>query len=159
MPSWSRDGRSVYFASTRNGPSTVWRVPANGGAEEPVPYAEGQPAYESADGKTLFFLGNGAEPPLLAVPVAGGSERKVIDCVASPWSITVGATGVYHLGCGATQGAVPLYLLDRATGRDRPLGTLEKPKVGFAFSPDGNTILYSKLASEGGDLMMIENFR
>lgn len=30
-PEWSADGREIYFLSTRNGSSQVWRLPANGG--------------------------------------------------------------------------------------------------------------------------------
>lgn len=31
MPSWSRDGHWLYFASNRSGDDQVWRVPATGG--------------------------------------------------------------------------------------------------------------------------------
>ena len=55
--------------------------------------------------------------------------------------------------------------LDRAlprhdpTGRDRLLGTLEQAILGLTVSPDGKTILYTKLENQGSDLMMIEGFR
>lgn len=55
--------------------------------------------------------------------------------------------------------AVPVYLRDLATGRDRLLGTLENWRSGFTVSPDGKTILYTKVVGEGSDLMLIENFR
>ena len=52
------------------------------------------------------------------------------------------------------------------TGEDRQFATLEMlfPASGlavgcFAVSPDGQTILYSRLVSNGADLMLIENFR
>ena len=34
VPSWSRDGRSIYFGSTRTGSFEIWKVSARGG--EPV---------------------------------------------------------------------------------------------------------------------------
>ncbi len=72
----------------------------------------------------------------------------------------VGPSGIYHLGCtGVDLRAVPLYLLDPATGRDRLLGTLEQAILGLTVSPDGKTILYTKLENQGSDLMMIEGFR
>jgi hypothetical protein len=58
-----------------------------------------------------------------------------------------------------------------ATGRDRLLGKLEPKSAtpqarqrlnvvyGLTVSPDGKTILYTKLENLGSDLMMIENFR
>jgi Tol biopolymer transport system component len=160
LPSWSRDGKVVYFSSNRTGTYNVWRVPASGGPEERVTHTGGWLAYESTDGKTLFFFQReGSQSPLFAVPVAGGQERKVIDCV-SGWGFAVGGAGVYHVGCKANQRAVSLYLLDPATGRDRLLGKLEGyDGNGLTASPDGKTILYSKLVGEGSDLMMIENFR
>ncbi|MDQ1354797.1 MAG: hypothetical protein QG657_5106 [Acidobacteriota bacterium] len=35
-PCWSKDGKWIYFLSTRSGSSQVWRIPAAGGKEEKV---------------------------------------------------------------------------------------------------------------------------
>jgi Tol biopolymer transport system component len=160
MPSWSRDGRWIYFHSDRAGAEEVWRIPATGGSEERVTHGGGSLAYESADGKTLFFTRPIANAPLFALPLAGGPERRVLECVPGR-GFAVGPGGVYHLGCGADPRGVPLYLLDPATGQDRLLGKLEQalPISGLTVSPDGKTILYVKLENKGSDLMMIENFR
>ena len=47
------------------------------------------------------------------------------------------------------------------TGTDLRLGTLEGlyPPTGLAVSPDGKTILYSRITNQNTDLMLIENFR
>jgi hypothetical protein len=97
--------------------------------------------------------------PLFALPLAGGPERRVLECVSSR-GFAVGPGGVYHFGCMADRRAVPLYLLDPVAGKDRLLGTLERPSFGLGtVSPDGKTILYTKRENRGSDLMMIENFR
>jgi Tol biopolymer transport system component/serine/threonine protein kinase len=162
MPSWSRDGRFVYFTSNRTGASTsVWRIPAAGGPEERVTQTGGGAAFESVDGKALFFTRDMAGPsPLLAVSLGGGPERTVIDCVRR-WGFAIGTAGIYHLGCGPDGPAlpVPVYLRDLSTGHDRLLGTMENWRPGFTVSPDGKTILYTKVVGEGSDLMLIENFR
>ena len=97
----------------------------------------------------------------MALPLDGGPERQVIDCVQ--WrGFTVGPAGIYHLGCAANPRGtpMPLYLLDPATGRDRLLGEVEGAGGTITVSPDGKTILYSRvMVNEGSDLMMIENFR
>jgi eukaryotic-like serine/threonine-protein kinase len=159
MPSWSRDGRWIYFQSDRAGADEIWRIPAAGGSEERVTHGGGSFAYESADGKTLFFTRIvDANAPLFALPLARGPERKVLECVPDR-GFAVGPGGIYHLGCTADPRAVPLYLLDPATGRDRLLGKLEGPNKGFTVSPDGKTILSTKYENQGSELMMIENFR
>jgi Tol biopolymer transport system component len=161
MPSWSRDGRWIYFQSDRAGTDEVWRIPVTGGSEERITHGGGSFAYESVDGKTLFFTRALANGTLWALPLAGGPERKVLDCVSSK-GFTVGRGGVFHLGCTADPHprAVPLYLLDPATGQDRFLGKPEMAVLsGLTVSPDGKTILYTKLLDAAADLMMIENFR
>jgi eukaryotic-like serine/threonine-protein kinase len=160
MPSWSNDGRFIYFASNRTGAETMWRAPAMGGSEEQVAHTGGGRSQESADGQTLFFQRAAATAsPLVAVSLAGGPERVVFDC-APLYGFAVGAAGVYHLGCHGDGRGLPLSLLDPATGRDRLLGTLERASSnGLTVSADGKTILYAKWVGEGADLMMIENFR
>ena len=151
----------MYFSSQRAGTETIWRVPVAGGPEEQVTHTGGGRCEEAADGQTLYFLrttyGN---PPLLAVSLAGGQERTVIDCVPRR-GYGLGPAGIYHESCGADLSAVPLLLRDTATGRDRLLGTLERLRLGggLTVSADGKTILYSKVIGEGSDLVLIENFR
>ena len=61
---------------------------------------------------------------------------------------------------------MPVRVLNPVTGDDRQVATLDVQflapglNVGyFAVSPDGQTIFYSRLVSNGADLMLIENFR
>jgi len=163
VPSWSRDGRSVYFHSARDGSGQIWRVPASGGAEERVTRdGAGRGAIETADGQTLFFRRSDGNSPLVALPLAGGAERTVAPCVrAWPAVFDVVASGVYYPDCQARDPA--LHQLDPASGRDEVLGTLEKAELPadttIAVSPDGRTILYPKVVREGSDLRLIENFR
>ncbi len=156
VPSFSRDGRWVYFSSDRGGVREIWRVPAGGGAEERV--TKGGDAFksrESLDGQTLFFTGDRG---LVALSLATATERQLAKCVQ--WrAFDVAADGVYYVAC-ADNADSALHRIDPHTGQDRVLGTLEKHSGHpIAVSPDGRVILYSKLVSEGADLMLIENFR
>jgi hypothetical protein len=79
---------------------------------------------------------------------------------SSPSAFGAGPQGVYYVPCDPTPDPV-VHVLDPETGRDRPLGKLEKfvgHTLGLAVSPDG-TIFYSRRASESGDLVLIDNFR
>jgi Tol biopolymer transport system component len=156
VPSWSRDGRYVYFARQADGPSDVWRVPAAGGEAERVTHRGGFFSFESIDGKTLFFMRRMDSSPLLALPLAGGPEREIAKCVSI---FAVGPAGLYSEECSG--GPPPLFLRDPVTGRGRHLGNLDGAVggAGLTVSPDGKTILFTKVGGEGSDLMMIENFR
>ena len=157
MPTWSQDGRFIYFSSDRSGTQTVWRVPAAGGREEEVARTGGGRSQEAPDGKALYFLrATLPSSPLLAVSLAGGPERTVVDCVPRD-GFAIGMAGVYHVGCGGDARDVPLSLLDPATGRDQLLGMLESGAGGLTVSGDANTILYTRFVGEGSDLWLIEN--
>jgi hypothetical protein len=159
MPSWSGDGRFVYFSSNHTGAETIWRAPVAGGSEEQAARTGGGRSQEAPDGRTLFYQrASRGSSPLLAMPLPEGPERTVIDCVPRA-GYAIGAAGIYHVGCGDDTLAAPLLLLEAATGRDRLLGMLERPGQGLTVSADGKTILYPKVAGEGNDLVLIENFR
>ena len=160
VPSWSRDGRYVYFARGAGGPPDVWRIPAAGGEAERVTHGGGFFSFESVDGKTLFFMRRMDPSPLLALPLAGGPEREVAKCVET---FAVGPAGLYSEECSTELTGLPdkpLFLRDPATGDGRLLGKLDRSEgAGLTVSPDGKTILFAKIVGEGSDLMMIENFR
>jgi Tol biopolymer transport system component len=159
VPTWSRDGRWVYYSAEREGKGGIWRTPAGGGAEERVAGLDvtlGR-AEESLDGKTLFAGGGRLGSPLFALPLAGGPARKLLDCV-SGYSFAVAQGGLYYAAC--TRGPdTQLHLLHPATGKDSVVGTLQKFRFRMTVSPDGKTILYTSETRSGSDLMLVEGFR
>ena len=55
VPSFSRDGRWINFYSSQTGRNEVWRVPFHGGPAQRMTENGGETAFESTDGKTLFY--------------------------------------------------------------------------------------------------------
>ncbi len=157
LPSWSRDGRFIYFASNRTGRHEIWRVAAEGGTEEQVSRDGGRFALQSADGRTLYYRRE--DGVLLGRPTAGGEPRTILPCVAI-FGYAVAPRGLFHYNCGP--GDSPRRTLsywDAATGQDREVATLEADWIGgLGVSPDGRNIIYGR-GSSTSDLMMIENFR
>jgi len=101
----------------------------------------------------------------MAQPLAGGAARTLIACVIGT-AVAVTDSGIYYVPCSAgfAPGQTSVRVMDPGTGKDREVGKLEQYHVGslragFAVSPDGKTILYSRTVNSGADLMMIENFR
>ena len=54
-PSWSRDGKWIYFWSDRSSEAQVYKMPAQGGEAIQVTRKGGLYASESPDGKWLFY--------------------------------------------------------------------------------------------------------
>jgi Tol biopolymer transport system component/DNA-binding winged helix-turn-helix (wHTH) protein len=55
-PSYSHDGRWIYFSSIRSGRWEIWKMPAEGGEAAQVTHSEGSyMPMESPDGKTLYY--------------------------------------------------------------------------------------------------------
>jgi hypothetical protein len=167
-PSWSRDGRHVYFSSTPAGGGTdVWRIPAEGGAADRLTSGGGWWPRESLDGRTLYYTRAISNSPLLALPLSGGGERQLLDCVPGS-GFAVAPAGIVHAACGADAAPVvigpsrsSLFVLDPQTGRDRLFGTVDWAPdwPAIAVSADGRTILLTRSVWEGSDLMLIEGFR
>jgi serine/threonine protein kinase len=62
MPFWSRDGKWIYFASSRTGHFEIWRVLFAGGPHQQVTRNGGVTAYETVDGQTLLYLKESSGP-------------------------------------------------------------------------------------------------
>jgi hypothetical protein len=68
---------------------------------------------------------------------------------------------VYYVPCDSSPNP-PVHVLNLETGRDTQLGTLDGIRdraIGLSVSPDGKSIVYPKVTTQGADLMLIENFR
>ena len=158
-PSWSRDGRWIYFRLAEGTSSDTWKLPAAGGPVERVT-REGSASFavESMDGKDLIHKRNDEDSPLLALPIGGGPVRQLLPCVHGV-NFAVGLAGIYYAACGP--GPVrSIHLFDR-TARDRVLGSVRDVSPyqldRLAVSPDGKTILIQQQTLES-DLVLIDNF-
>jgi eukaryotic-like serine/threonine-protein kinase len=165
-PSWSRDGRWIYFESNRNGSTQIWKMPAEGGEAQQVTTNGGAVAYESIDGKFLYYTKGRDLAGIWRVPVAGGEEPLILDThKAGYWSAwTVTEQGIYFLS--AEQLAHPLIeFFNFATGTVTAVAALEKPfrpwtnPDGLSVSADGRRILYTQEDRTDMDIMLVENFR
>src|SRR5215469_7895806 len=100
LPSWSRDGRAIYFTSNRGEKAyQVWKQAVQDGAAVGTPTRVtrdgGFGAVETEDG--MLFYTKGSNPGIWAMPRAGGAETKVWGGPGpdnfSNW--TLGPRGIY----------------------------------------------------------------
>ena len=73
LASWSHDGKSIYFGSDRSGEWQVWKMPAEGGNATQITQHGGAVAFESLDGRVVYYSKGRLETSLWMVPVGGGS--------------------------------------------------------------------------------------
>ncbi len=164
VPSWSRDGQWIYFASPRTGRSEIWKVPAAGGQAVQITKRGGFAAFESQDGKSLYYAKGVNIGGLWSVAVNGGAEAPVLDFPkASFWGYwALVETGIYFVNTEA--GPQPaLQFLSFAARRVVHVAMLDRKPVpfvsGIAVSPDGRRILYTQEDHRSSDLMLVEDFR
>jgi Tol biopolymer transport system component len=160
VPSWSRDGKWIYFTSDRTGRWEIWRIPAQDGVAEQITSNGGYVALESADGKTLYYTKTGSYwgTPLYASTLGGSEERRVVEAIVGRGFDVLGDRIYYITAIGPRTAEIRFHEL--ATGRSRIVSTIEAtPGLGLSISPDRKRILFTKFVSGGADLMLIENFR
>ena len=160
VPSWSRDGRWIYFASSRGNHWQVWKAPAAGGPKVQVTSDGGFAAFESHDGKWLYYALGRSEPGLYRMPAAGGPAALVTARLKpgywGNWALA--RDGVYFAEPAEGQVYGGIYFLRFADGQVRRLATVEKPFAvadsAMALSPDGSTLLFTQLDQKGSDIML-----
>jgi Tol biopolymer transport system component/predicted Ser/Thr protein kinase len=165
--SWSRDGKWIYFRSTRSGRSEIWRMPAGGGDAVQMTTTGGAGAWESWDGQTLYYSrhdGNGPEgfsSGVFARPVGGGPERQILPSIFR-WDFFPAKDGIYYVALVESRrfNVLELRFLSFATGKSKVLTRFQaRTSQGLSVSADGKTILYSGRApGAGADLVLIQNF-
>jgi serine/threonine protein kinase len=157
-PKFSRDGQSIYFSSMRTGDYRVWKMPVAGGdAVRVTPNQGGGGAVESPDGGSIYYHMSSVLSPLWRLPTSGGEPVKALDGVVwFNWWLF--GNGVYYIDrfSGETRLQYLKFGSGKATTVSRNLGEVS---AGLTASPDGRTILFTRVDSSTDDLMLVENFR
>ncbi len=162
LPSWSRDGHWIYFASNRTGGWQVWKMPSTGGPTVQVTHQGGFAAFESTDGRFLYYAKGPGVPGLWRISTNGGEEIELMSSLeAGYWGYwAVVENGIYYLDT-ATKPRISFF--NTSTCRTTRVFDLEnrpaREAPGLAVSPDKKTILYTQLDALNSDIMLVDNFR
>ncbi len=163
MASWSQDGKWIYFESNRSGDFQIWKAPLAGGMTVQVTHNGGADAFESRDGKFVYYA-KWRQRGIWRKPTEGdGSETLVIDR-GSPYRWGLFNNGVCLIGLEAAAGPT-IDCLDFNTNQITTVSRLPKNthiNVGgpaFSVSQDGRSMLYVTVERQESDIMMVDNFR
>jgi Tol biopolymer transport system component len=156
IPSWSHDGRWIYFTSDRSGRYEVWKMPRDGGEAVQVTRAGGYATFESPDGKFLYYTKFTPQGPvpLFRMPAGGGEEVQVVPGVGS---FCVTSKGVYF--APPSPGANTIQFLDAGSGKVSTLAAFDKAVAELAVSPDDAYVVWSQIDRHSFNLMLVEGFR
>jgi Tol biopolymer transport system component/DNA-binding winged helix-turn-helix (wHTH) protein len=159
-PSWSRDGKWLYFASkTGTDAFQIWKIPVQGGAAVQLTRHGGISAVESTDGRYLYYS-KFEEGGVWRMPVQGRDETQVLDIGGDGWpNWALSSEGIYFLKFSKLSHPT-IQFLSFATGKTHPLWTLERePGWGIGVSRNGKSIVFTQDDFAESNLMMVENFR
>jgi Tol biopolymer transport system component len=160
VPSWSRDGRWIYFASDRSGSWQVWKMPSEGGEASRVTSAGGFAASESTDGKWLYYTRSWS-PGLWRMPIGGGAEKRVLDVPQCNKLWVIADDGIYVVDSNSKPRAVIELFRPPFRAPKRVHVFAGEPacsEPGLTVSPDGRSILYVD-GVRTSDIMLVENYR
>jgi Tol biopolymer transport system component/DNA-binding winged helix-turn-helix (wHTH) protein len=165
-PSWSQNGDSLYFASTRSGTWQVWATPtdstalySDSSAARRITTNGGFAARESPDGDALFFVKK-RSPGIWRLPKSGGTPTRVVDALApydwGNWAVT--EYGIYFIRRDAARPILAYYSFEsNRTFRTAFLEDL--PRLpSLAVAPGGEWFLYSRNQSQS-DIVLIDRTR
>jgi Tol biopolymer transport system component len=167
MPSWSRDSRWIYFCSDRTKRYEVWKAPAEGGPAKQVTWQGGFEAFESTDGKCLYYT-KGRFGGIWRVTLKEGEpigEETMVPGLRDSghfryWVPT--KEGVFFVPEEHTS-VYAIKFLEFSTGQVAPIFTLEREPVfgppGLDVSPDGRWILYTQVDQKISNITLVEGFR
>jgi Tol biopolymer transport system component/DNA-binding winged helix-turn-helix (wHTH) protein len=162
-PSWSHDGRWIYFDSRRTGEQQVWKMPAEGGDAIQVTRDGGYAPMESPDGKFLYYTKDLGATSLWRIPSGGGQASKVLENLSFYNNLAIVDNGIYFVPMPNRSGGSSIQFLNLRTNQIRPVANFEKMvgylDEGLAVSPNGRWMLYTKTDKVGAELRLAENFR
>ena len=157
MPSWSRDGQTIYFACRPVGLMQVCKKALSGGATVQMTKRGGGEPRESPNGRTVFY--GIVEKGIWQVPKDGGAETPVggLAEVRDGRCWTVSKSGIFFV---SAQKPWTLSLYRFSTGQITPVAALEREPVfgspGLTVSPDEKSMLFTQLDDSRSEIMLLQ---
>jgi len=159
FPSWSRDGRWIYFSAPRQGQSALWKVAREGGAPVLITDAVIQ-AIESPDGDSLYLVKPDRSGIWKRALPHGPETLLYKGSIPTRWAMTHKRLFLFESHPDRQQ----LQVADLPPGTLRRAVTvpdirLEVSPAALAISPDGRWILYAREIRNDMSIMIAENHR
>ena len=159
-PSYSRDGKWIYFSSNRSGEPQIWKIPAEGGSAVQVTAKGGILPSESLDRRYVYYVKETTGHYFSSVwrmPVEGGEETKVLDTIYGN-DYALASEGIYFIPQPSPDWGIDF--LSYETQKVKRFARLAKPAAwGLSVSADERRFLYAQFDTQGFDLMLVDHLR
>jgi Tol biopolymer transport system component len=160
-PAVSPDGRTLVFASSRDGRQRIWIRQLGSGGEAPLTDGHDFAPRFFPDGQSILYVHNdGGRRSLYRIALVGGQPRKLIDD-AEAGDVSPDGNRLAFLRVDSSSGQpVSVLALALADGGDsREILRADSGKVLFAprFSPDGSSVAVSRGGQAGAraDILLV----
>ena len=139
----------------------MWKTPAEGGQAVQVTTKGGFAAFESPDGKTLYYAKGQNAPGLWKLPLQGGEETSVLEQPgAGYWGYwAVAQDGIYFYDINTKDIDFFSFATHQVSEIAKPEKAAHRFNPGLAVSSDGRWLLYAQNDEETSHIMLVENFR
>ena len=158
FPSWSHDGKWIYFVGYDGNGHKLYRCPAEGGDATLILGSHDSLApAESFDAKHLYVSDGTIKLLAPDRPEAPPQAVPQMPDVPGPTQWAVVAEGIY---CSPLDNMRSISFYDFATKRTRELFKVDKDlEAGLSISPDRRYVLYSQIDQSNAGIMLVSNFR
>jgi Tol biopolymer transport system component len=157
QPSWSHDGKWIYFIGGATS-ARIYRCPIEGGAAEALSSQTGSFPQEGFGGEELYFVTNLAGNPMLKkISLKQPGSEATVEGMPSVsfvnWAVF--EDGIYFF----PNQQWTLEYFDFATRKVNRLMKMSEPVMGLSVSQERRSIVYSKLQQADSDIVVVEHWR
>jgi Tol biopolymer transport system component len=154
-PTWSRDGKSIYFSSNRNGKRwQIFRQKLGQDSAEQITDGGGLAAQESSDGQWLYFVRPDRKGLWQRSTVAGGDDQFLAGELSPiDWrNMEVARDAVWFVGRPAGDATLYRYVFAKGRVETGPILVGLMPDSGLALLPSGKEVVVSEEADAQVDI-------
>ncbi len=162
IPSWSRDGKYIYFGSnrTKDGIMQIFKQRIDGGDAIQITHDGGTFGYESFDGNYFFyrhFKNRQTSGPIYQIDLATMEESIIIDEYIDGFRWSMEREGIYYIAENDTYEHV-LKLYRYPVRAIEEIGVFDKMYCFSDVSNDADYILLWCNNEYAADIYLVENF-
>jgi Tol biopolymer transport system component/DNA-binding winged helix-turn-helix (wHTH) protein len=164
VPTWSADGKWVYFTSESSEPAKqgfIYKVAPEGGIPEKVTQSRGYNVQRSRDGRFLYFFTGAINSEIHVLDLASGREQPLpgMPRLAYPTDWAPGSKGIFFIDWSQPSSIDFYDFASHRVTRKIPLDRQPAMWGGLSLSPDETWLAYPQIDQAESDLMLVEGFR